>query len=404
MKKNPNRLTPVWALILIDALLLAAFLSVFCYFHHVRTIWGIGIAPNETEAPMMVITKPQRPTSPATDPTIASGTNPVTDSRGESAQTSDPLLTIESVQSPVSTEDSPITAPIPPVTTAKPPVTESPATLDTSGDFGASFPEMFAQGKNEVNRGENFYQSHDVYIKVTEVDTIMEQLPKKSASKPEKTHVRYYLADVYVRNIENLFTSYSVGKNKPFANLLSGTGALFALSGDVFNSGTESKEIIIRNGNVIRYQDYISSDICVLYWDGSMETITPKAFNWDKIVAKAPYQAWSFGPELLNDDGSAKTGIESAVWRLNPRAAIGYVEPGHYVLLAVHGNRGDGSTEGGDGMNLDVMAKILSDAGCKQAYNLDGGASVYGYFDGNMLVSFSGNRSISDIICIGETG
>lgn len=54
-------------------------------------------------------------------------------------------------------------------------------------------------------------------------------------------------------------------------------------------------------------------------------------------------------------------------------------------------------------MNIEEMAKVLSNAGCKQAYNLDGGASVYGYFDGQMLVSFSGERVISDIICIGET-
>lgn len=381
MKKTAKRLTPVWVLVSVDILLLAVFLSVFCYFHHIRDIWGVGMTPDETQAPVMVITKPSLSTGGGTQTTAPSGTT----NNGGTDNPSD--IPSDGTTSP-DVEEPPITGP----------------SYDTSGQFGASFPEVFAQGEDEVIRGDLTYQSHDLYVKVNEVDTTIEQYPTKSASKPQKTHVRYYLADIYLRNIENFFTSYSVGKNKPFSTLIEGTDAVFAINGDVFNSGNESKEIIIRNGNVIRYQEYISSDICVLYWDGTMETITPDEFDWDEIVAKAPYQAWSFGPELLSDDGTAKTGISSAVWRLNPRAAIGYVEPGHYVLLAVHGSRGDGENTGGDGMNMDVMAKVLSDAGCKQAYNLDGGASVYGYYDGELLVSFSGNRSISDIICVGEIG
>lgn len=391
MKNKNSRLMPIWALILVDALFLAAFLSFFCYFHHVRAIWGVGIEEDVTQAPVMVVPKPTRPegTMPSASPTE-----------------SGPVQTVGSVPAP-SSERTPVTEGSPPVTGSMPPITESSlpvttAPLDRSGDFGEAFPEVFAKGEQEVNRGKDYYQSHDLSIKVTEMDADIYQLQKKGASKAEKSHVRYFLADIYVRNIENLFTSYSVGGNKPFQTLLSGTGACFALSGDVFNSGQESKEIIIRNGNVIRCQDYISSDICVLFWDGTMETYTPKTFDWNKIVAKAPYQAWSFGPSLLNEDGSPKAVIDSAVWRPNPRAAIGYVEPGHYVMLGVHGDRGDDTVGNGGGLNLAEVAKILSEAGCKQGYNLDGGASVYCYFNGDLLISFSSKRSISDIICIGE--
>ncbi len=374
-----NNKMPVWALILIDLLILAVFLSVFCYFHHIRDIWGIGVDPDETEVPEIVFTRPPRPTNPHATTLPTPVTTPVPED--------DPTPGTDNSGSIVTTEK------IPEVTV--PP-------LDTSGDFGYLHADKFAQGAGEINRGEDYYQSHDVYVKVTSVDMQLEQIPKKGDTKKKKTRVKYYLADIYVRNIDNFFTSYAK-KNTSFNKLLEGTNAIFAINGDVFNTGTASKEIIIRNGVTIRTQDYISSDICVLYWDGTMETITPKEFNWDKIAAKNPYQAWSFGPELLNDDGSAKTNISSNVWRLNPRAAIGYVEPGHYVLLAVDGNR-DNTGDGGDGLNMDEMAKILSNAGCKQAYNLDGGASVYGYYDGEMLVSFEGNRSISDIICVGEVG
>ena len=287
------------------------------------------------------------------------------------------------------------TAPKPP----EPPVVTEPP-LDTSGDFGYLHADKFAP-KGEVNKGDGYYQSHDISIKVTEVDTTIEQYSTKNSTKKSKTHVRYYIADVYVRNIENLFASYNTEENVSFENLLQGTNAMLAISGDMFRVGSASKELIIRNGNVIRYKEYISSDICVLYWDGTMETITPEEYNWNKILAKAPYQVWCFGPELLGDDGSVIDTRKSAVWRLNPRSAIGYVEPGHYVLLSVHGARG---TIGTDGVNMEVLAQIMSEAGCKQAYNLDGGASVYSYYDGKMLVEFNDKRKLCDIICVGEIG
>lgn len=209
--------------------------------------------PDETQAPVMVITKPPC----------------VTDPSGQTGPTSSDPNAPNDPDNPAGSGDDPVI-------------------VQPSDDFGSAFEGIFAKGEDEVNRGENYYQSHDVCIKVSEVNTTLQQIPKKGATKYETTRVRYYLADVYVRNVENLFTAYSVGKNVPFDSLLSGTDAIFALNGNVFNSGSASKEIIVRNGNVIRCQDYISSDICVLYWDGTMETVTPAEFDWDKIVAKAP--------------------------------------------------------------------------------------------------------------------
>ena len=378
--RSAHKKMPVWKLILIDLLLLAICLSSFCYFHHIKDIWGSEIvdenAPEVTEPPLMVVTRPprtNRPTLPSTTlPTPDTNPLPGTDETGD-------VTTTEKI----------------------PEITEPP--LDTSGDFGYLHAEKFAQTVGEVGRGEEgvkFYQSHDVYVEMHEVITTLEQASKRGGSK-KKTTVRYCLADIYVRNIENLFTSYSSG-NKSFNSLLEGTNSVLAISGDVFNLATASKPVVIRNGNVIRKSNSIKNDICVMYWDGTMETISPDEYNWEELLAKAPYQVWSFGPELLNDDGTAKTNISSSVWTLNPRAAIGYVEPGHYVLVVVDGQRGTNGT--GSGMNMDELAKLLSDAGCKQAYNLDGGTSVYGYYDGKMTVYFDKYRKISDIICVGEIG
>ncbi len=384
--QSAKKKLPVWALILIDIFLLAICLSVFCYFHHIRDIWGSFIedesAPEITEPPLMVITRPPRP-SQVTVTTTTPDIDPTPD------------------DTPPSNPD--VSTPNPkPVTTEKvPEITEPP--LDTSGDFGYLHAEKFAQSDEIIRTEEDgvkIYQSHDVYVEMQEVVTQLEQATKIGGTV-KTTTVRYCLADIYVRNIDNLFTSYSSG-NKSFNSLLEGTNSILAISGDVFNLSTEFKPIVIRNGNVIRKADSIKLDICALYWDGTMETITPAKYSWDELLAKAPYQVWSFGPELLNDDGSPKSNASHSLWGAHPRSAIGYVEPGHYVLLVVDGQRGSNGT--GAGINLDELAKILSEAGCKQAYNLDGGTSVYGYYDGEMTVCFDKYRKISDIICIGEIG
>ena len=51
---------------------------------------------------------------------------------------------------------------------------------------------------------------------------------------------------------------------------------------------------------------------------------------------------------------------------------------------------------------MDELAKVMAGEGCLQAYNLDGGASVYCYYQGEYLISFTKNRKISDMICVGE--
>lgn len=360
MKNSAKRPMEVWLMITIDLILLAAFLSTFCYYHHIESIWGAAIeGPAVTEpTPDVIFTRP---------PTVTS--TPST------------------------------TAPLPPSTGDDPIPPQTGPIWDLSGDFGGKFYHKFSMD-NEIVRTDSGYRSHDLCIELKKVDKILKQRTTKTAA-PKDTHVIYHVAHIYVRNIDNLFSSHQVGKNNFASDLLKDTKAVFAINGDVFNTGAASKEVIVRNGELIRTKDYISADICVLYWDGTMETVTPAEYDWNKIAAKSPYQIWSFGPELLHDDGKAKTDIETAVWRLNPRAAIGYVEPGHYVMVAVDGSR-DGKTTGGDGLNMDELARVMADEGCKQAYNLDGGASVYCYYDGNYPVSFSTNRKISDMICISE--
>lgn len=376
MTKKPKKPIPTFAIVAIDLLLTASLLLSFCYFHHVKKMIGHGGA-NAVTTGGDVFTKPPRTTARE-------------------------MSTVQPVTRPPLTGD----------VTANPPDTDVPGpTYDMSGDFGERFGMLFS-ADDSVTITDNSYKSHNVYMTLTSFDGEITQAYRKGGVATAQ-HVVYYIIDVYVRNIENLYTQYA-SNYVPMTELVSYTKqsnnlveTIAAISGDLYYGFDQSKRIVVRNGTVVRKSDYITSDICVLYWDGSMETITPEEYNWDSIAAKGPYQIWSFGPELIGDDGKALENINSDVWRFNPRAAIGCVEPGHYVLAAVNGYRYDKErAEHGVGVNLDVLAKIMEGVGCTVAYNLDGGASTYAWYRGDMLVKVAnGNgseRYISDIICIGE--
>ena len=166
-----------------------------------------------------------------------------------------------------------------------------------------------------------------------------------------------------------------------------------------------------RNYVLYKESDYINNDICVLYYDGTMEVITPSEFNLQEVKDKIPYQIWYFGPGLLNKDGEPR-GESSSDYKVdgasyngiiggrNPRAALGYYEPGHYAFVVV-----DGRSDASYGINVPNLAKIMSDIGCKVAYNLDGGNSAQVKFNGEYQRKSDqkqGQRSLNDIVCVGE--
>ena len=142
-------------------------------------------------------------------------------------------------------------------------------------------------------------------------------------------------------------------------------------------------------------------DLCVLYRDGVMETMTAREFDLDAAIERDVWQVWTFGPALLNEDGTPRDIPYSSILEIhitgrNPRTAIGYFEPGHYCLLVVDGRQPGYSV----GVTLDEMAQIFSDLGCRAAFNLDGGGSSMMYFRGELIsqVSSGSPRNLSDCV------
>ncbi len=252
-------------------------------------------------------------------------------------------------------------------------------------DFGEKFPHVFAQAGQIVDE-EGVYKDENLSLTLT-------------------THVEngvtYYVADFYIRHITGLRTAiateeFTTGVADSVLNMAQANGALLAVSGDYF--GIRQRGIVIRNGQI--YRKTKAHQICVLYYDGTMETYSFSEFDVEKAIAGGAWQAWDFGPALLNKDGKAIAEFDTGISGENPRIGIGYYEPGHYCLVAI-----DGRQRHSRGMTLTEMADLFEGLGCKRAYNLDGGHSAVMTYKGSLYSSPSkgDGRDISDIIYLAPT-
>lgn len=215
----------------------------------------------------------------------------------------------------------------------------------------------------------------------------------------------YYLADIYLTDVfqlETVFAKDTFGKGlrESVKEMAQRSGALLAMTGDTY--GNQDTGIVIRNG-IVHRQEKSEFDVCVLYYDGTMRTFSPDDFSLEQAIADGAYQAWTFGPLLLDDEGQPipdeRLNTSKNIRRANPRAGIGYYEPGHYCFVVV-----DGRTDDASGLTLEQFSQLFADLGCKAAYNMDGGRSAQMYYSGNILNDpYKGGRSVSDCLIIRET-
>ena len=239
---------------------------------------------------------------------------------------------------------------------------------------------------DSVTVTENSYSSPDISITVSEVN---------------EGNLTYYLADIYVRDITCFRTAlandtYGSGFRDSIEDLAALNSALLAVNGDYY--GNTSEGVVIRNGIIYRANE-TDCDVCVLYYDGTMEVIPGSSFSVEDAIEDGAWQAWTFGPALLDADGQAITAFSSTkrIISANPRTAIGYYEPGHYCLLVVDG-RGESA-----GITLSQLSQLFYDLGCSAAYNLDGGnSSIMVWGDEVINNPSGGGRESSDVLLIAE--
>ena len=268
-------------------------------------------------------------------------------------------------------------------------LTENSETSVAAEDDAETVPlsEKFADKfTDSVVVTENSYSSPDLAITVTEVT---------------EDNLTYYVADIYVRDITCFQTAlaqdtYGSGFRDSITGMAALNNALLAVNGDYY--GNTNEGVVIRNGVIYR-ANATNCDVCVLYYDGTMKVMPGSSFSVEEAVADGAWQAWTFGPALLDTDGSTISSFSSTsrIISANPRTAIGYYEPGHYCLVVVDG-RGESA-----GITLPQLSQLFYDLGCTAAYNLDGGnSSIMVWGDEIINNPSGGGRESSDALLIAE--
>lgn len=155
------------------------------------------------------------------------------------------------------------------------------------------------------------------------------------------------------------------------------------------------------------YEKFPALDIMAYYPDGKIELFAAREHTAQEYLDMGVMSTWSFGPILVRDgainqelyDQSKAHYAEHAADE--PRMAMGYYEPGHYVILTVNGR-----TDDSDGESLFWMAQKMLDMGIPQCFNLDGGGTTTLCFMGEAInrkpgVNRESIRDVSSMIAFG---
>lgn len=262
-----------------------------------------------------------------------------------------------------------------PAPTPEPTPTPAPDIPVSRGDFSATFPTTDT-GANALYR----YQGDTTKIAINKI---------------QADGVTYFVADVWVKNIDAFRTAlaketYGRGIHEMPLKIADANHAVFAVSGDYY--GAREQGVVVRDGTL--YRDVMGDDVCILDKDGTLSVYQKSEFNALNMLGDTVWQAWAFGPALV-ENGTVCDTSDSKIKVKNPRCAIGYYEPGHYCFIIVDGRQNGYS----DGMTLDELAHTFASLGCVTAYNLDGGATAMMVFQGAVISQpTSGGRASSDII------
>ncbi|MCL2695418.1 MAG: phosphodiester glycosidase family protein [Clostridiales bacterium] len=265
--------------------------------------------------------------------------------------------------------------------------------------LGDRFAEKFLQEGEEIIDTETLYRSQNVCVELRYVEA-------------GKAH--YQVADIYIKNIESLrchavLLSKDNAHTPEFYHQMS---AIAAINGDYYLHAKGNKHgWFVRDGAELARFNTLAEDLCVIYYDGRMETFDARqGIDVNAIYAKLPWQIFYFGPALLDADGRAKTSFNSKLGSANPRTAIGCYEPGRYAFIVVQGTRTVYDENGkrlyaanktpSVGMTLAQLSALCEELGLTAAYNLDGGGSSTMMFFGRAFGHNS--RDTSDIIYIKE--
>ena len=246
----------------------------------------------------------------------------------------------------------------------------------------------------------------DTYVSDTTENEEEVSDPSVSVTTYRVNDTNVYVADIILPSTEYLKTAFAqdtYGRKitASTSDMAAENDAIIAINGDYY--GARESGYVIRNG--VLYRDTPSDrDVLCIYEDGHMEIIDPSEVSAEELVNQGVWQAFSFGPGLL-EDGEILVDENDEIHHAmnsNPRTAIGVIDTNHYVFVV-----SDGRTSDNDGLTLYELAEFMESLGVTTAYNLDGGGSSTMVYQGEVINNptttgrDSKERSVSDIVYIG---
>lgn len=274
----------------------------------------------------------------------------------------------------------PMTTPIPvtpipsPELTIAPTPTLVPTPAPRQGDIALHFPEEDTGVDAKYS-----YQTDSIRIAVRE-----------EIRFPEA----FYVADVWIRNIESLQCIFS---NDKFGSSYQDPREMAWNHNAILAINTEwNAGYVIRNGNTMQMKRN-KKPVLIMYEDGTMDVAantTKKTL--DAIDLGRVWNMWSNGPVLVRDGVAVKTLADNS---RAPRTVIGYYEPGHYCFIVA-----DGRQQGyAVGMTMKDLGEICEELGCQLAFNMDGGQSSIMLFNSEPINRpYKNGRDLNNLLIIAE--
>ena len=233
---------------------------------------------------------------------------------------------------------------------------------------------------------EDSYQDEHIHIKIT-----------KSRLDEHKTDIS--VADIRVSSVKYLRRAFSLddwkGDMRSVKTIATDSKAILAMTGDY--ASLLDAGLVVANGQMYRKNDNRVRDNCLILANGEMVTYARRDMEVAQVLETGGiWHSFLFGPQLL-PGGEVITKSDSKIRQANPRSALGYIAPGHYLFVVADGRSGKNR-----GLTIEALSQLMKDLGCQTAYNLDGGQSAVLWFNGKAVnAPYKGGRRLTDIVYIG---
>ncbi len=214
----------------------------------------------------------------------------------------------------------------------------------------------------------------------------------------------YYTANINMTDMNCIktelyrgeFFKYRIGDPLEMAE---NANAVLAINGD--NAAYDSKGLVIRGSRLYSTGD-TEGKVLLMYHDGSFEIVNGENVSDEEtaneLVKNGVTNSFSGGFALIEDGVVADA---TADWKdKKAYTCIGMIDKGSYFVI-VSNSDSNGST----GLTKDELAKLMSKAGCTEAYILESGTEcimIYKDEIKNNLCGRKKQRSINDIIYFAE--